>query len=61
LALTDEKILKRLLDGVLSKKDAVRYGNFKALNALSQRHPERLYAKWDFFADLLCSENTHQK
>jgi len=61
LALKDENVLKELLDGILSKKDAVRYGSFKALNALSEKHPERLYVKWDFFADLMYSENTHQK
>ncbi len=61
MALKDEKVLQELLDGVLSKKDAIRYGSFKALNVLSERHPERLYGKWDFFADLLGSANTHQK
>jgi hypothetical protein len=60
-ALKDEKRLQELLDGVLSKEDAVRYGSFKALNVLSEKHPERLYDKWDFFADLLGSDNTHQK
>jgi hypothetical protein len=61
VALTDDEILKELLDGVLSKKDAVRYGSFKALNVLSETHPERLYDKWDFFADMLCNANTPQK
>jgi hypothetical protein len=60
-ALKDEKRLQELLDGVLSKEDAVRYGSFKALNVLSEKHPERLYDKWDFFADLLGNANTHQK
>jgi hypothetical protein len=61
LALKDERVLQELLDGVLSKKDAVRYGSFKALNVLSENHPERLYGKWDFFADLMRSDNTHHK
>ena len=61
LALKDEKVLQELLDGVLSKKDAVRYGSFKALNFLSEKHPEKLCAKWDFFANLLGSDNTHHK
>lgn len=61
VALMDEKILKELLDGVLSKKDAIRYNSFKALNVLSETHPERLYDKWDFFANMLCSADTHQK
>jgi hypothetical protein len=61
MALKDEKVLQELLDGVLSKKDAVRYGSFKALNFLSEKHPEKLYANWDFFANLLGSDNTHHK
>jgi hypothetical protein len=60
-ALRDERVLQELLDGVLSKKDEVRYGSFKALNILSERHPERLYGKWDFFANLTRSDNTHHK
>jgi hypothetical protein len=61
MALKDEKVLQELLDGVLSKKDAVRYGSFKALNVLSEKHPERLYGKWDFFVDLMRSDNTRRK
>ena len=61
LALKDEKVLQELLDGLLSKKDTIRYGSFKALNVLSEKHPERLYGSWDFFADLLASDYTHRK
>jgi hypothetical protein len=61
LALKDEKVLQELLNRILSKKDEVRYSSFKALNILSEKHPEILYGKWDFFADMLGSENTHQK
>jgi hypothetical protein len=61
MALKNEKVLQELLDGVLSKKDEIRYSSFKALNVLSEKHPERLYGKWDFFANLLCSDNTHHK
>lgn len=61
MALKDEKVLQELLNGVLSKKDEVRYGSFKALNVLSEKHPERLYGSWDFFANLMHSDNTHHK
>jgi len=61
MALKDEKVLQELLEGVLSKKDEIRYSSFKALNFLSEKHPERLYGKWDFFANLMCSDNTHHK
>jgi hypothetical protein len=61
MALKDEQVLQELLDGVLSKKDVMRYGSFKALNFLSEKHPEKLYEKWDFFANLIGSDNTHHK
>jgi hypothetical protein len=61
MALKNEKALQELADGVLSKKDEIRYSSFKALNFLSEKHPERLYGKWDFFANLLRSDNTHHK
>ena len=61
MALKDEKVLQKLLDGVLSKEDAVRYGSFKALNVLSEKYPEKLYGKWDFFANLINSGNAFHK
>ena len=61
VALKNEKVLQELLDGVLSKRDAVRFSSFKALNALSEKHPERLYDKWDFFEELISGDNTPQK
>jgi hypothetical protein len=61
LAVKDDHVLQELLDGVLSKKEAVRYGSFQALNLLSKKHPERLYDKWNFLVDLMRSANTHHK
>jgi hypothetical protein len=52
-ALKDEKVLQELLNGVLSKKDTIRQNSFRALNFLSEKHPETLYGKWAFFTDLL--------
>jgi hypothetical protein len=60
-ALKDEKVLQELLEGVLSKNDATRQHSFQALNFLSEKHPERLYGKWDFFADLIREGNSFHK
>ena len=60
-ALRDEKVLQELLEGVLSKNDAVRQHSFQALNFLSEKHPERLYGKWDFFVDLIHRGNSFHK
>jgi hypothetical protein len=61
MALNDEKVLQGLLDGVLSKEEAVRYSSFKALNVLSEKYPEKLYGKWDFFTNLMRSDKTPRK
>jgi hypothetical protein len=60
-ALMDKKVLQKLLEGVLSKNDAVRQYSFQALNLLSKKHPERLYGEWDFFADLILKGNSFHK
>jgi hypothetical protein len=56
-AIKDSKVLAELLDGLLSKKCAVRYGNFKAVYLISEDYPEVLYPKWDFFEEMLKSNN----
>ena len=61
MALKDEKVLQEALDGVLSKKDVVRQNSFQALNFLSEKHPDRLYGKWDFFANLISKGNAFHK
>ena len=61
MALKDEKVLQEALDGILSKKDVVRQNSFQALNFLSEKHPEKLYDKWDFFANLIHKGNAFHK
>ena len=60
-ALKDEKVLSELLQGILSKKQTIRYNCFKVLLLINEEHPEVLYPKWDFFEDLLNSDNTYLK
>jgi hypothetical protein len=60
-ALDDKAILAELLEGVLSKKEKIRFNCFKVLLLISEDHPKVLYPKWDFFADLLISPNTYFK
>ena len=60
-ALEDKAVLSELLEGVLSKKERIRFNSFKVLLLLSEERPKVLYAKWDFFADLLSSPNTYLK
>lgn len=61
LALEDEKVLQEAFDGVLSKNDLVRQNSFQTLNFLSEKYPDSVYGKWDFFADLIRRGNSFHK
>jgi hypothetical protein len=61
LALKDEKVLQEAFDGVLSKNDLVRQNSFQTLNFLSENHPDSVYGKWDFFANLIRKGNSFHK
>jgi hypothetical protein len=60
-AVGDSKALAALLQEVLSKKETARHAAFKALLSISEERPEVLYPEWNFFADLLGSDNTSFK
>ena len=60
-ALEDKQLLSLLIEGILSKKDTIRHNSFRVLLLISEEHPEVLYPKWDFFADLINSENSYRK
>ncbi len=57
----EEERLSGALEGILSKKDEIRTSSFKFLMKLSEEHPEVLYPKWDFFANLLDSDNHYHR
>ena len=60
-AINDDNVLAELLEGILSKKETIRYNSFKVLLRISEEHPELLRPKWDFFVGLLESDNTSHK
>jgi len=60
-ALKDEKLLSEPLEGILCKKETIRFNSFRILLLISEKHPKELYPKWDFFAELLSSDNTYHK
>lgn len=49
------------LKGILSKKDKIRSNSFKVLLRISEKQPEILYPKYDYFANLLDSDNHYQR
>jgi len=60
-ALKDNKVLSELLENILSRKETIRFNSFNVLLFISQRDPEVLYPRWDFFAKLLNSDNAYYK
>lgn len=61
IALNDPEILSETIKGLQNKNDVIRFNNYNILEEISKTNPEKLYNKWDFFAELLKSENTYHK
>ncbi len=53
--------ISEALEGILSKKDEIRFNSFKILLHVSEEQPQVLYPKWDYLADLLDSDNHYQR
>ncbi len=60
-ALKDDKLLAELLENLRIKNETIRYNSHKVLFYISEQYPKVLYSKWDFFAELLDSDNTYHK
>lgn len=56
-AIKNEKVLSELLEGILSKKDEIRFNSHQVLLYISENNPEVLYPQWDYLSDLLTSNN----
>ena len=50
-----------ILKGVNAKEDLIRYPNAIALDILSENNPEIVYPEWDFFVELIGSNNAYHK
>ncbi len=60
-AIEDPKILAELINNLIAKAETIRYNSHKVLLIISQNKPEVLYPHWDFFVDLLKSQNNFHK
>jgi hypothetical protein len=56
-AIQNDEVLSELLEGILSKKDEIRFNSYQVLLHLSESNPEILYPKWDYLSALLTSDN----
>ncbi|HEX9896463.1 MAG TPA: hypothetical protein VGA85_02220 [Dehalococcoidales bacterium] len=60
-ALGENKLLSELLAGLKSKDETFRYNCYKVLMLISKTHGEVLYPSWDYFVELLHSDNSYHK
>jgi hypothetical protein len=60
-AMKNSKILRDLINNLLIRDDTIRYNSHKVLLLVSENYPKALYPDWDFFVNLLKSENNFQR
>lgn len=53
----DFKLLQAVYEGIESSNKRIKNGSAKIFNILSQKHPNELYPRFDFFASLIESED----
>lgn len=56
-AIENTELLPEILNGVTSKNPRVKFNSAKVLRIISEKDPQKLYLKIDFFINLLDSEN----
>jgi hypothetical protein len=61
LAISDRNFLKEIMDGLFSPNETYRYNCYKVLLTLSEEAPLKLYSEWEFFHELMLSENAYQQ
>lgn len=55
------ELIPEIIEGLSDKKARIKYGCAKVLRLLSEKKPEVLYPRFDFFAGLFDSENSFLK
>ena len=61
MAIEDSKKLSKLINNIIVKDDVIRYNSHKVLLLVSESNPEVLYSYWDFYVNLLKSNNNFHK
>jgi hypothetical protein len=60
-AVKDGQKLWELLEGIISKKDEIRFNSYQVFLNSSEHYPETLCPQWDYLADLLKSDNQYSR
>lgn len=58
LAISDRNFLKELMDGLASDNETYRYNCYKVIQTMSEEAPLKLYSEWEFFHELMKSNNS---
>ena len=57
----NRELITELRDGLKSKDETLRYNCYKVLMQIAKDQSELLYPLWDYFVELLYSENSYHK
>jgi len=60
-ALEDRALLSEILEGLTLKEETLRYNCHKVLMQISETNGEMLYPEWEYFIELLSSDNSYRK
>ncbi len=61
LAISDRNFLNELTDGLTSDNETYRYNCYKVIQTISEEAPLKLYSEWEFFHELLKSNNAYHQ
>ncbi|MBN2213522.1 MAG: hypothetical protein JW723_04700 [Bacteroidales bacterium] len=61
LAISDRNFLKEIMDGLSASNETYRYNCYKALLTMSEEAPLKLYSEWEFFHEMLKSDNAYHQ
>lgn len=61
LAISDRNFLKELMDGLISDNEIYRQNCYRVIKTMSEETPLKLYSEWDFFHELLKSNNAYHQ
>jgi len=60
-ATRNKELISELLKGVINKSELIRYNSSHVLDVISQKNPEILYSKFDYFVEMLGSSNAYHQ
>lgn len=60
-AVNKTEFLNKILSGLKSKQETFRYNCYKVIYQISKTHPRLLYIHWNYFLELLKSNNAYHR